>query len=1347
MRVARTIGVRTSNPRPTGERSTASGKTESGGRRRSFLPVAAAFTIFAASTLVNVLVSTHANAASTELYSWGSNSSGQLGNGTTTNSGTPVKVSLPAGVTATAAAAGGDFSLAVGSDGKLYAWGDNSDGELGNGTTNSSTTPVVVSMPAGVTATAVAAGADHSVALGSNGSVYDWGNNGFGQLGNGTTTDAHSPIKVTLPAGVTPIAVGAGQFMTETLASNGDVYAWGDGAMGELGNGKSVDENSPIQVNVSGVTALAAGGYHTLVISAGSIFAYGYGGLGQLGDGALTNASTRVKVDFPSGVTPTAVAAGLYHSLAIGSNGKVYSWGNNANGELGNGTETNEKDPVIVSMPAGVSATAIAAGADHSLAIGSNGNLYAWGYNGLDELGNGTTTDATTPVQVGLTPVAKPPNAVASGSSADHSFAIAPPTPAPTTVTLSTSPSSVSYGQTVTITATISRSDGGGTVGFTNGSTTICAAVTPTLVGTVWQAQCSTSFAAGTYPLSATYTGDTLYATSTSSVLNLTVNQAPLVVTASSGSTTYGNGPPSITPSYSGFVNGDDSTSLTTLPTCSTTATVSSVVGSYPSSCSGATAANYSITYQNGTVTVNTAPLVVTASSASMTYGGAVPTITPSYSGFVNGDDATSLTTAPTCSTTAMSSSAVGSYSSSCAGAADPNYQISYSAGTVAIGAAALVVSASSASVTYGSGPPAITPSYSGFVNGDNANSLTTAPTCSTTASATSPVGSYDASCIGAADPNYDISYGDGSVTVTPAPLTVTASSSMVAYGDNPPSVTPIVTGLQNGETVSVLGGALTCSTTATSSSAVGAYATSCSGAVDPNYDITYVSGTTTVVPAPLTVTASSGTMTYGGAVPVISPNVSGLQNGENVAVLGAGLSCTTTASPTSAVGSYPTSCSGATDANYTISYVPGSVTVTPAPLSITASSNSMTYGDPVPVITPIVSGLQNGETAAVLGSNIVCTTGANSTTPVGDYASACGGAVDANYTITYFQGDVTVNPATLMITASSATMAYGSTPPTITASYSGLEAGDTAASLTTPPTCSTTATSSSPVASYPSSCSGASDSNYVISYLAGTVQVATVVVTVTASSDAMTYGGTTPAITASYSGFVNGDSATSLTTAPTCSAAATASSPVGSYPSSCTGAVDPNYSFNYVGGSVQVNPAPLTIAASSESMTYGGATPAILPLYSGFVNGEDNSVLSTQPSCTTVATSSSPVGSYASTCSGASASNYTITYVPGAVVVGSAALVISASSGSLTYGGAAPTITPTYSGFVNGDTPGFAHHRADVLDHGHVGQPRRAATRARAAAPSIPTTRSPTSRARSPPAPRRCRSARRRAP
>jgi len=692
------------------------------------------------------------------------------------------------------------------------------------------------------------------------------------------------------------------------------------------------------------------------------------------------------------------------------------------------------------------------------------------------------------------------------------------------------------------------------------------------------------------------------------------------------------------------------------------------------------------VTYQGGVVVVGPAPLAVTASSGTATYGASPPAITPSYSGFVNGDDASSLTTPPTCTTTDTTSSPVGTYPSSCSGAVDPNYTISYTLGSVTVGTAPLVVTASSAAVTYGTSPPTVTPSYSGFVNGNDASSLTVPPTCTTTDTTASPVGTYSTSCSGAGDPNYSISYQNGSVTVDPAPVTITASSGMSSYGSAPPAVNPIVSGLENGETASVLGGGLTCSTTATASSPVGTYQTSCSGAVDSNYAISYVAGSTTVNPAPLTITASSGTMTYGGAVPAPTPIVDGLQNGEGVSVL-TDLVCATTATPASSVGTYPTSCSGAVNANYSISYVNGSIVISPAALDITASSGSMTYGGSVPTIEPIISGFLNGDSATSLGPTLLCTTGADSSSPVGDYATACAGAVDANYVITYDTGTLVIEPATLQVTASSGTMNYGGTAPTITPSYSGFVNGDGASSLSTPPTCTTTATLSSPVGTYPSTCSGAVDPNYTISYESGSVQVATVTLVVTASSGSTTYGQNPAAVTPSYSGFVNGDGASSLTTPPTCSTAATSSSSVGTYPSTCSGAADPNYAISYVAGSVQVNPAPLTVAASSDTMTYGSSVPTITPSYSGFVNGDDASSLTTAPTCTTTATSSSPVGNYPSACAGASDPNYTISYVNGAVVVGSAALVISASSGSMTYGGSVPAITPSYAGFVNGDS------------------------------------------------------------
>jgi len=197
-------------------------------------------------------------------------------------------------------------------------------------------------------------------------------------------------------------------------------------------------------------------------------------------------------------------------------------------------------------------------------------------------------------------------------------------------------------------------------------------------------------------------------------------------------------------------------------------------------------------------------------------------------------------------------------------------------------------------------------------------------------------------------------------------------------------------------------------------------------------------------------------------------------------------------------------------------------------------------------------------------------------------------------------------SPPTLIITASSGSMTYGGTVPAITPSYSGFVNGDTATSLTTAPTCSTTATSSSPAGPYPSSCTGAVDANYTISYVAGTLTVnasgAPPTLTITASSASMTYGGTVPAITPSYSGFVNSDSATSLTDAPTCSTTATSSSPAGPYPSSCTGAVDANYTISYVAGSVSVGPAPSSTVVTNSAPT--GLSTSATFTYTATVTG-----------------------------------------------------------------------------------------------------------------------------------------------
>ena len=169
----------------------------------------------------------------------GYNGSGQLGNGTTTDTDTFVATSIPAGTTVTAVSGGGvsgsDFSMALTSTGQVLAWGYNGFGRLGNGTTTDSHVPVSVSLPAGTTVTAISAGQDHGLALTSTGQVLAWGYNGFGQLGNGTTTNSSTPVSVSLPAGTTVTAISAGGNHSLAITSTGHALAWGSGFGGRAG--------------------------------------------------------------------------------------------------------------------------------------------------------------------------------------------------------------------------------------------------------------------------------------------------------------------------------------------------------------------------------------------------------------------------------------------------------------------------------------------------------------------------------------------------------------------------------------------------------------------------------------------------------------------------------------------------------------------------------------------------------------------------------------------------------------------------------------------------------------------------------------------------------------------------------------------------------------------------------------------------------------------------------------------------------------------------------------------------------------------------------------------------------
>ncbi len=227
----------------------------------------------------------------------------------------------------------------------------------------------------------IAAGYSHSLYLGSDGSLWAWGSNAFGQLGDGTTTDRATPTQVL--TGVA--AITAGYYHTLALKTDGSLWAWGYNGSGQLGDGTTTDRATPIQV-LTEVANLAAGGSHTLAIKTNaSLWAWGDNSSGQLGDGTTTNRTTPTQV--LTGVA--AMAAGYEHTLALKINGSLWAWGANYYGQLGDGTTTDRATPIQVLT--GV--TNLAAGQYHTLALKTEGSLLTWGYNGSGQLGDGTTTN------------------------------------------------------------------------------------------------------------------------------------------------------------------------------------------------------------------------------------------------------------------------------------------------------------------------------------------------------------------------------------------------------------------------------------------------------------------------------------------------------------------------------------------------------------------------------------------------------------------------------------------------------------------------------------------------------------------------------------------------------------------------------------------------------------------------------------------------------------------------------------------------------------------------------------------------------------------------------------------
>ena len=805
---------------------------------------------------------------------------------------------------------------------------------------------------------------------------------------------------------------------------------------------------------------------------------------------------------------------------------------------------------------------------------------------------------------------------------------------------------------------------------------------------------------AGTCSITATQAGNTNYAAATPVSQTLTVNKAPLIIKPNNQTIIYGAAIPQLTLTYTSFVNGETSANLITQPTAVTTATAASPAGSYPITASGATAANYAITYQAGSLTITKASQTITfAALTPATYGSAPIALSGSASSGLPVAYASSDTTIVKVSGTTLVIRNVGQVTITASQAGNPSYNAAVSVSRVLTvgpgsqiitfaalpakiyGAADFTIAATASSklaVSYSSSDPTIA-----TVTGSTVH-IVSAGTVSITAS-------QSGSTLYNAAPNVS-----QQLTISPAAQTIIFSAlTAKTYGatDYAPvasvaSKLPVSFTSSNPAVATILNGNI---------HIVGAGTSTITASQAGNTDYSAaaaVSQTLTVNKAALIIKPTNQAIIYGAAIPTLTLTYTGFVNGDTQAILTTQPAVVTTATATSPAGSYTITASGAAATNYTITYQLGSLTISKANQTITfAALTPATYGSAPITLTgsassglPVVYTSSDTTIAKVSGSSLVIK-GVGQVTVTATQTGGPGynAAAAVSRILTVGRGSQAITFAALpaktygaadfpiVATASSRlAVTYTSSDPTIATVTGNIVHIVSAGTVTiTASQAGSSLYTAAPNVSQQLVISQIVQTIIFNALTARTYGAADYVpVASVASKLPVTFTSSNPAVATIVNGNIHIVGAGSSTI--------TASQP---------GNIDYSAAAP-VSQTLTINTAALSIKVNNTTKTYGAANPVFTFTYTGFVNGDSNTSLATQPAVATFATTASVPGSYALTVSGASSANYTISYIAGSLVIGKAPLIITADNKTKIAGSANPVLTVTYSGFVNSETP-----------------------------------------------------------
>ena len=1049
---------------------------------------------------------------------------------------------------------------------------------------------------------------------------------------------AHAATAIlTISGGITANSAGAKTISNRGTSSSGVTLS---GVIGDGSGTVAVTQNSATSAltlsganTYSGATTVSAG---TLKLGAG----------GSLAAGSSVSIAAGATFDVSGLGASATYALGISASLSAGGTASAATLKGGTSGTVDLGAR-----PIILAYDGSHAALTISQGT-----LKLNGNAFTVNgaalTNGSYTIVSQTSGNINSAGSYSVSGTAIGSDKTGSISVSSGMVLLAIESAVTTTTTLATSASPSVYGNSVTLTATVSPTPPAGTIQFYDNGSPLGSPVTVNPVD--GQAQfTSSTFTAGSHPITAGYSGTTGYkASTTASPTTQPVNRADPDVTAwpTAGIITYGQTLADAT------LTGGSATPAGNFAFTAPGTVPGAGAASYSVTFTPLDATNYNVATGSAEVTVNQRAITVTADALSKVYGEADPVLTSRITSgsLVIGDSLSGSLTREAGENTGIYAIQQGKLT------AGANYSLTFATANLTIAPKPLLAQADNQSRAYGAVNPPLTITYTGFVAGEGVTNLAALPEASTTADTNSLIGTYDITLTGGSDTNYSLVLSNGTLTVTAAAITVTADAKGKIYGDADPELTSQITSgaLREGDSLS---GSLT---RVAGENAVAYAIQQGTLTAGTNYALTFVSADLTISPKAITYTADARGKVYGEVDPALTGQITSGALLEGDSLIG---KLTRVAGENA--GAYPIEQGTLTaGANYALTFVAADLAIAPKPLLAQADDQSRAYSAVNPPLTITYTGFVGADSATNLAVLPEASTTADTNSLIGTYEITLKGGSDTNYSLVLSNGTLTVTAAAITVTADAKGKVYGEADPELTSQITSgaLREGDSLSG-------SLTRVAGENAGAYAiQQGTLTAGTNYTLTFVTADLTIAPKPLLAKADNQSRAYGAVNMPLTITYTGFVGSESVTNLAVLPEASTAADTNSPVGAYDIAVAGGSDTNYSLVLSNGTLTVTAAAITVTADAKGKVYGDADPELTSQITSGALREGDSL---SGSLTRVA--GEEVGAYAILQGKLTAgANYALTFVSADLTISPKAITVTADAKGKVYGDADPELT-----------------------------------------------------------------------